>query len=198
MRILAVCCHPSRESFHADLRAEVLGRLAADGHLLTVIDLYAEGFDPVLREAEWRAQGDAGLKAPDIERHVAELRSAQALLLIYPTWWYGMPAMLKGWLDRVWLPGVAFEIENGRIRRHMLSNIRQFAVVTTHGSPRWFIRLFMGEPGRKQVVRGLTQHLARNCTISWNALYGIDTREPEALESWRERTARRLGRFFAG
>lgn len=198
MRILAVCCHPSRDSFHADLRAEVLGRLAADGHMLTVIDLYAEGFDPVLREAEWREQRSAGLKGPDIERHVAELRSAQALLLIYPTWWYGLPAMLKGWLDRVWLPGVAFEIEGGRIRRHMLSNIRQFAVVTTHGSPRWFIRLFMGEPGRKQVVRGLTQHLARGCKVSWNALYGIDTRDADALEAWRERTARRLGRFFAG
>lgn len=198
MRILAVCCHPSRDSFHADLRAEVLGRLAADGHMLTVIDLYAEGFDPVLREAEWREQRSAGLKDPDIERHVAELRSAQALLLIYPTWWYGMPAMLKGWLDRVWLPGVAFEIEDGRIRRHMLSNIRQFAVVTTHGSPRWFIRLFMGEPGRKQVVRGLTQHLAKGCRVSWNALYAIDTRDADALEAWRERTARRLGRFFAG
>lgn len=198
MRILAVCCHPSQDSFHGDLRAEVLGRLAADGHALTVIDLYAEGFDPVLREAEWRTQGDAGLKAPDIERHVAELRSAQALLLIYPTWWYGMPAMLKGWLDRVWLPGVAFAIEDGRIQRHMLSNIRQFAVVTTHGSPQWFIRLFMGEPGRKQVVRGLTQHLAKGCGVSWYALYGIDTRDADALESWRERTARRLGRFFAG
>jgi len=198
VRILAVCCHPSRESFHADLRAEVLGRLAADGHALTVIDLYAEDFDPVLRDAEWREQRAPGLKAPEIERHVAELRSAQALLLIYPTWWYGVPAMLKGWLDRVWLPGVAFEIEDGRIRRHMLDNIRHFAVVTTHGSPRWFIRLFMGEPGRKQVVRGLTQHLAKGCRVSWNALYRIDTREPEALEAWSERTARRLGRFFAG
>lgn len=198
MRILAVCCHPSRESFHADLRAEVLGRLAADGHMLTVIDLYAEGFDPVVRESEWRERRAKGVKTPDIERHIAELRSAQALLLIYPTWWYGMPAMLKGWLDRVWLPGVAFEIEGGRIRRHMLSNIRQFAVVTTHGSPHWFIRLFMGEPGHKQVVRGLTQHLARGCRVSWNALYGVDAREPERLEAWSERTARRLGRFFAG
>jgi putative NADPH-quinone reductase len=198
VRILAVCCHPSRDSFHADLRAEVLGRLAADGHMLTVIDLYAEGFDPVVREAEWRHQREPGLKAPEIERHVAELRSAQALLLIYPTWWYGLPAMMKGWLDRVWLPGVAFDIENGRIRRHMLSNIRRFAVVTTHGSPQWFIRLAMGEPGRKQVVRGLTQHLAQGCKVSWNALYGIDTREADALEAWRERTARRLGRFFAG
>ena len=198
MRILAVCCHPSEKSFHAELRAEVLERLAADGHKLTVIDLYAEGFDPVLREAEWREQRSTRLKGLDIERHVAELRSAQALLLIYPTWWYGMPAMLKGWLDRVWLPGVAFEIENGRIRRHMLSTIRRFAVITTHGSPRWFIRLIMGEPGRKQVVRGLTQHLARGCRVSWNAVYGIDTRQPDALNSWRERTARRLQRFFAG
>jgi hypothetical protein len=48
------------------------------------------------------------------------------------------------------------------------------------------------------VVRGLTQHLARGCRVSWNAVYGIDTRQPDALNSWRERTARRLQRFFAG
>jgi NAD(P)H dehydrogenase (quinone) len=198
MRLLAVCCHPSPDSFHAALRAEVLGRLAADGHELTVVDLYAEDFDPVLRADDRRDYWKAVTKAPDIERHVAELRTAEGLLLIYPTWWYGMPAMLKGWLDRVWLPGVAFDIKGGRIQLHMLSNIRHFAVVTTHGSPRWFIRLAMGEPGRKQVVRGLTQHLAKRCKVSWNALYGIDTREPQALEGWCERTARRLGRFFSG
>lgn len=198
MRVLAVCCHPASDSLHAALRSEILGRLAADGHELVVIDLHAEGFDPVLREAEWRDYWNAGTKPPTVERHVAELRSCEALLLIYPTWWYGMPAMMKGWLDRIWLPGVAFDIRDGRIVPHMLSNIRRFAVATTHGSPWWLIRGVMGEPGRKQVVRGLTQHMAPRVRVSWNALYAVDTREEEALEAWCERTARNLGRFLAG
>lgn len=198
MRVLAVCCHPAGDSLHAALRAEALGRLAADGHELTVIDLYAEGFDPALRAPEWSDYWSPTTKAADVERHVAELRTCEALVLIYPTWWYGMPAMMKGWLDRIWLPGVAFDIRDGKIVPHMLSNIRRFAVVTTHGSPWWLIRGVMGEPGRKQVVRGLRQHMARRCKVSWNALYAVDTLEHDALEAWSERTARRLGRFLAG
>jgi hypothetical protein len=56
----------------------------------------------------------------------------------------------------------------------------------------------MGEPGRKQVVRGLRQHLSKRCKVSWNALYAVDEREPETIEAWCEATARRLGRFLAG
>lgn len=196
MRVLAVCCHPSADSFHASVRAEVLASLTAAGCEVTVVDLYAEGFDPVLGAAEWGDQWTKSTKSPEVERHIAELRSAQALLLIYPTWWYGLPAMLKGWLDRVWIPGVAFDINNGKMALHMLSNIRRFAVVTTHGSPWWAIALAMGAPGRKQVVRGLTQHLARGCKVSWNAAYGVDVASPATLGDWRAKTARRLARFL--
>lgn len=198
MRVLAVCCHPASDGLHAALRSEVLGRLAADGHELVVIDLYAERFDPVLREAEWRDYWNPTTKSAEVERHVGELRTCEALILIYPTWWYGLPAMMKGWLDRIWLPGVAFDIKEGRIVPHLLSNIRRFAVVTSHGSPWWLIRVLMGEPGRKQVVRGLRRHLARRVKISWNAVYSVDTREEAELEAWGEATARRLGRFLAG
>lgn len=198
MRLLAVCCHPSPESFHASVRAAVLTRLTAAGHTVEVIDLYAEGFDPVMPRRQWQDPRRGGGSAPDLSRHVDELRAAEGLILIYPTWWYGMPAMMKGWVDRVWQPGVAFEMEpRGGIRLHMLDNIRAFAVVTTHGSPGWFIRWRIGAPGRKQVVRGLTQHLAKRCRVSWNALYDVDSSAPTARERWRERTAGRLARFFA-
>lgn len=196
MRILAICCHPSPDSYHAALRAAAVERLEAAGHAVTVIDLYAEDFDPVMPRAQWADPQRGGGTAPELTRHVDELRAAEGLLLIYPTWWYGMPAMLKGWVDRVWQPGVAFELKDGKIVRHMLSNIRGFAVVTTHGSPQWFIRLLMGEPGRKQVVRGLTQHLAKGCRVSWNALYDVDQGSTAAHERWRDRTAGRLARFF--
>lgn len=198
MRILAVCCHPSPDSFHATLRDAVVQRLETAGHTVTVIDLYAEGFDPAMRPSEWSAQKGGGSDLSDVQRHVDELHAAEALLLVYPTWWYGMPAMMKGWIDRVWQPGVAFAMNDGHIRLHMLSNIRWFAVVTTHGSPWWFIRLAMGEPGRKQVIRGLKQHQAKGCRVRWEALYGVDTKDRRALEAWRDRAAAGLARFFAG
>lgn len=198
MRLLAICCHPSPESFHASVKAAVVARLTAEGHAVEVIDLHAEGFDPVMPRAQWESSRRGGGSAPELSRHIDELRSAEGLILIYPTWWYGMPAMMKGWIDRVWQPGVAFELEpQGGIRLHMLSNIRAFAVVTTHGSPGWFIRWVMGAPGRKQVVRGLTQHLAKRCRVSWNALYNVDSGDTVARAQWRMSTAARLARFFA-
>lgn len=197
MRILAVCCHPSPESFHAGLKTVIVEQLTAAGHEVEVIDLYAEGFDPVMPRRQWEDSRRGGGSAPELARHVDELRAAEGLLLIYPTWWYGMPAMIKGWVERVWQPGVAFEIKpDGGIRTEMLDNIRAFAIATTHGSPQWFIRLAMGEPGRKQAVRGLTQHLAKGCRVSWNALYNIDSGSVATRERWRDRTAARLARFF--
>jgi NAD(P)H dehydrogenase (quinone) len=74
------------------------------------------------------------------------------LVVIYPTWYYGVPAMLKGWLERVWLPGVTFEIATGKQRRPRtkLQHIKLLAGITTSGSPWWWIRLIR-DPGRSML-----------------------------------------------
>ncbi|ATQ43392.1 NAD(P)H-dependent oxidoreductase [Caulobacter mirabilis] len=197
MKLLAVCAHPSPDSLHGAIRRTVLERLADSGHRITTIDLYEEAFDPVLPIEEWalHSQGE-GLVDP-VADQVARLRAAEGLIFIYPTWWYGMPAMLKGWLDRVWQPGVAFTMdETGALRRHRLTNVRRFAAITTHGSPAWFIKLYMGDPGRRQVMRGLTPCLAGGCRTSWHACHDVDRRPRAALRAWTDRTAGRLEQFF--
>ena len=98
-------------------------------------------FVPALSAEERGRYYDEGANRSGIESHVASLQRAEALLLVYPTWWFGLPAMLKGWLDRVGF-GVAFRL-GGRsvLQPRGSSNIRRIGVITTYGSPRWLLWL---------------------------------------------------------
>lgn len=196
MNVLVVFCHPVRDSFARAVLDRCVGDLERAGHQVMVKDLYAEGFVPALSANERRDYENVGHNQEAVAGEVAALKAARGLLLIYPTWWYGMPAMLKGWFDRVWIPGVAFALDNQRgISIHMLSGMDRLMVVTTYGAPRWFIRLWMGDPGRKVVLRGLRPLLARGCKSSWSALYAMDQCTAERRGRFLEQVSRKLALF---
>jgi NAD(P)H dehydrogenase (quinone) len=193
MRVLLVYCHPREDSFCASLRDAVREALAARGHAVELIDLYAEGFAPALSAEERGRYHDEGANVDGVAHHVASLRAAEALVLVYPTWWYGMPAMLKGWFDRVWLPGVAFRLGNGAIEP-LLAEIRRIGVVTTYGSPRWLL-WYLGRPDRKLVGRALRRLCARGCRLDWLSLTRMDRRGQDELAAFRDRVSAHFSRW---
>lgn len=196
MKVLAVFSHPVRESFARALLDRCVADLRGAGHEVTIKDLYAEGFQPALSAQERRDYEDVAADRQAVAAEVAALEETRGLLLVYPTWWYGMPAMLKGWFDRVWVPGVAFDLAPQRgISIHALGRIDRLMVVTTYGAPRWFIRLWMGDPGRKVVLRGLKPLLARGCRSSWSALYAMDQATPKQRGRFLENVSRKLVLF---
>lgn len=196
MKVLAVFSHPVPESFARALLDRCVADLQAAGHEVTVKDLYAEGFQPALSAGERRDYEDQDHNRDAVAGEVAALEEARGLLLVYPTWWYGMPAMLKGWFDRVWIPGVAFGLDARRgISIHELSRIDRLMVVTTYGAPRWFIRLWMGDPGRKVMMRGLKPLLARGCRSSWAALYAMDQATAAQRARFLGEVSRKLALF---
>lgn len=175
MRILVVYCHPDPASFTAAVRDEALRGLTAAGHDVRVIDLYGEGFDPVLTREQWRAYETAGANEAGISVHLEQLRWAEALAFIYPTWWYGQPAMLKGWLDRVWVPHATFTMPEGNAPiARVLTNIRHVVVATSLGSPSWWWRV-VGEPGRRVVMRGVAALCHPRVKRTWLALHRVDS-----------------------
>ena len=194
MRVLLVHCHPRADSFSAALSATACSALEAAGHAVQTIDLYAQGFDPRLTADERGAYYDEVAIPPEIAAHVAALRRAEMLVLVYPTWWFGMPAMLKGWFDRVWRPGVAFALGGARVLQPRLTKIRRIVVVTTYGSPRWLLWL-VGWPDRKLVRRGIGVLCAPRCRIDWIALTGIDGATRETRARFVGRLRRRLARL---
>jgi NAD(P)H dehydrogenase (quinone) len=176
MKALIVYCHPLEASFTSAVRDRVILGLTAAGHEVRVIDLYGEGFDPVLSASGRTDYHTPGLNEEAVAEHLAALRWCEALIFVYPTWWYGPPAMLKGWLDRVWVPHATFEMpEPMKPIGRVLINIRFIAAVSTLGSPWWWWKLGMGEPGRKILLRGLSVLCAPRCRTKWLALHQMDS-----------------------
>ena len=176
MRLLVVFCHPDPDSYGAAIFRTACQALREAGHELRIIDLYAEGFDPVFTLDEKRSYlTDTAQNIAGVARHVEALQWAEGWVAIYPTWFYGLPAMLKGWLDRVWLPGVTFQVATAKKRtiRGELQNIRRFVGITTSGSPWWWLRV-IGDPGRSLLMKGLRPLYARGCRMSWLQLHDMN------------------------
>ncbi len=194
MRCLVVFCHPSKTSFGAAILETARDALSGAGHDVRVIDLYREGFDPVLSSDEWSNYvSDTGKNIAALNDHVAAMQWAESLVLIFPTWMYGPPAMLKGWLERVWLPGVAFEIPRGKQKRvvGLLSNIRRFTVVTTSGSPWWWLRVIR-DPCRNLFARGFRVFFHRRCRVRWLQLHDMDHSNDKQRKAFLNRISNEL------
>ena len=133
MRVLYLYCHPLPESFHAAIRTKALDGLKAAGHEVDLLDLYADKFEPVLSEDARRRYHDVSRNQSGLEGYVQRLRAAEALVVQFPVWCFGMPAMLKGFFDRVIMPGVAFDISDPAHVTPMLGNLRHLAGIATYG-----------------------------------------------------------------
>ena len=193
MRVLLIHCHPRAESFSAALRDTARQALETAGHQVECRDLYAEGFTPTLSDAEHRDYLDPASNPPDVADHVASLQRAEALLLVYPTWWYGLPAMLKGWFDRIWAPGIAFKLGDGAIEP-LLTNITRIGVVTTYGSPLWLLWV-IGWPDKKLINRGFRRLCARGCRVEWLMLTRMDQRTAPERAAFLAKVKARLSRW---
>ncbi len=110
MTLLEILAHPEPASFNHALAEEVRGILLAAGHEVMYHDLYGEDFPPVLPGAEIPAGAPLD---PQVARHCRELSRAEGLILVHPNWWGQPPALLKGWVDRVFRPGVAYRFQPG-------------------------------------------------------------------------------------
>lgn len=195
MRVLIVYCHPVPDSFCAALCETVVEVVTARGCEARLIDLYAENFDPVMRCDERRLYNDHAPDDPALQAHIDHIKWAEEIVFIYPTWWYGLPAMLKGWLDRVWATDVAFELPKGKgAIKPLMTNISKIAVVTTCGAPRLWSHL-VGHPGRKTILRGIRALCARRCRTLFLAHYLMDSSTPESRAAFLDQVKRKLAAF---
>lgn len=176
MRVLIVYCHPCAESFNAGILDSAKRGLMAAGHELRVFDLYAMGFQPVIDADERRSYHAPGENEAPVSAHLEALRWCEGLIFIYPTWWYGQPAMLKGWLDRVWIPHATFSMpEAGKPIGRKLTNIRLIGAISTLGSPWWWWNLVMFAPGRRVLLMGLKVLAAPRAKTFWLGLHEMDS-----------------------
>ncbi len=136
MRVLVVYAHPLETSFIAALHQRVVETLRAGGHRVDDLDLYAERFDPVMSREQFAHYVDTSVNTREVEPYVERLRDAEALILVFPVWFDGLPAMLQGYFQRVFLPGVALRIDEAGLFHPNLWNLKRMAAVCTYGEDR--------------------------------------------------------------
>lgn len=193
MRVLYLYAHPLEESYHAAIRDAAREGLRQAGHSVDLCDLYAEGFNPVLSAAERRGYHEIPDNRAPVEDYVRRLEQAEALVLSFPTWCFGLPAILKGWMDRVLLPGVSFRLEEGVAKPNLL-HIRRIAGISTYGRPRWTAML-VGDPPRKAVTRYLRIITAGRARIDYHALYDMNRASDERRAAFLARVQGQMARF---
>lgn len=191
-RALVLFAHPCAESFSAALHARTVATLRARGWEVDDCDLYAEGFDPVMPATERRGYHDTGTNTAPVQSHVDRLRAAEALVLVFPVWNFGFPAILKGYLDRVFLPGVSFRLEDGRVRPG-LTRVRRLAAVATYGAAR-LRAVLAGDPPRRVVGRAL-RHVCRPDRLRYLALYDMNRATDVDRRRFLDRVGAAMERF---
>jgi putative NADPH-quinone reductase len=193
MRVLVLYAHPVETSFQAAVHRTVVEALARAGHEVDDCDLYAEGFDPVLSRQERIDYHDLAANRRHVDAHVERVMRAEALVLVYPVWNFGFPAILKGFFDRVFLPGVSFRMENGKAVGN-LTHIRKLAAIATYGGARWRA-LLVGDPPRRSVKRVIRAQIGTLGRIPYLALYDMNRSTEATRSAFLQRVSKEMERF---
>lgn len=198
MRALVIYCHPSPGSFNAAVRDVVCAKLREAGSEVRLRDLYAEGFQPILTQQELENYLDPERNAKPVAWDAEALRWCDTLIFVYPTWWYGPPAMLKGWLDRVMLPDVAFLMPDpdNKLVRPALQQITRLGVFTTCGASYWLTSL-IGAPGKRTLLRGVGYLCAPDRRSVFAAHYLMDSSTPESRDRHLDHVERKMDKLLA-
>jgi putative NADPH-quinone reductase len=193
MLAAVVVAHPNPDSYCVALAARAVAGLRAAGHEVTVIDLYAEGFRVAMTADERHAyHSDEPILDPMVARHAEVITRSEALVFVYPTWWSGLPAILKGWLERVMVPGVGFRFDErtGKVRPG-LTQVRHIVGISTYGSPLPYVRM-INDNGRRTISRALRLSCGFRARTRWLGLYAIDTSTAADRQEFAARVEREM------
>jgi NAD(P)H dehydrogenase (quinone) len=193
MRVLLVFCHPVETSYQAALHRVARDALGRAGHEVDDLDLYGEGFEPALSRQERIDYHDTAINRVPVEGYVQRLLAAEALAFCFPVWNFGPPAMLKGFFDRVFLPGVAFELDDAGNLTHGLRHIQKLAAITTYGRTR-LIAWAVGDPPRRLITRIVRHQIRPGAKALYLALYDMN----KSTQAGRERFLAKVDAAMAG
>lgn len=137
MKNLIIYAHPNPASFSSAIKEKVKNTLENKGQSVEVSDLYAEGFNPVLSGNDF-ASFQSGVIPEDIAKHQELIKAAERLIFVYPVWWNQMPAILKGYIDRVFSYGFAFAFDAHGVPQQLLKG-KKGVIFNSYGTPEAYL-----------------------------------------------------------
>jgi NAD(P)H dehydrogenase (quinone) len=194
VKVLVLHAHPVETSFNRSLYNTAVETLTAGGHTVDALNLYDDNFTAVMsREERLRYHDVPGNLTPEIKPYVDRLLGADAIVVVFPVWNYGFPAILKGFFDRIFVPGVSFVLVDGKVRPN-LTNIRKAVFITHYGGDR-FRTMLMGDPPRRIARRWAWVTFSLPLPPKYLALYKMDRRTEPERKAFIERVRRELRKW---
>lgn len=202
MKTLIVFTHPYKASYCHALMDAVKKGLKKGRHECKTIDLDKDGFDPVMRSKDLRAFAELGRGEtaalseldPIVLRYKKKLEWAESLVMIFPTWWMTMPAMMKGFIDKVIFPGVAYEMDEGRLKSR-LRNLRQVTVISTMNTPADVYRDRFNNSLEGSLIKGTFNQIGIH-DARWISLNMVKQVGEEVRAQWLEELEERFSAKF--
>lgn len=211
---LIIYCHPSKNSHNGKILNEIQKSLNQQKKAYEVIDLYEENFQPCLTLAEYeRFQNREKVVEPDVEKMQKKINAASTLIFVYPIWWYGMPALLKGFMDRVLTSGFAYRFKKVNkimlfgaslcslipglrylLQPHSAQGLlkgKKALIFRTYGGPKFGKRLFGNVP--KQLEEA-TLRFCGITDIEIHELYNTD--KSDYTQEYEDNYLAELGKYF--
>ncbi|RQW64676.1 NAD(P)H-dependent oxidoreductase [Vibrio viridaestus] len=184
-KCLVVIAHPLRNSLCQYIAEHTIEHLVGKGYTVSVKDLYQQGFNPTLNSTERESYYRDEFDSSDILEDINELKQTEFLVLIFPTWWFGFPAILKGWFDRVWAPTHAYNHASdlGAIQP-CLDNLKQVYAITTLGSPWWVDVFVLWKPVYRTLKIALLGACTKKCRFQMLSLYKSENAPPDRVEKF--------------
>ena len=189
MKALVLYAHPCEESLGGALHRAVVETLQNRGWDVGDWDPQAETFQPILTPEERRGYHNEPANIEPVRVYVDRLMAADALIFSFPVWNFGYPAILKGFLDRVFLPGVSFRLVDGKVRPN-LTHIRKLAAVTTYGGT-WLRAFGAGDPPRRHFTRAV-RYVTQPTKIRYLALYDMNRATDARRAAFIDRVRREM------
>lgn len=200
MKVLVVHAHPVETSYNRALFTAVCETLRAKGDEVDEMNLYDEDFPAAMSRIERLEYHDVpGNLTPLTKPYVDRVRACDKIVFVHPVWNYGYPAILKGFFDRIFLPGVSFVMEGGdgpdkgRLVPGM-KNIRKVAYVTTYGGDR-FRTMIMGDPPRRLAMRWAWATFGTLTPPKYLALYDMNNQTEAGLKGFIDKVKREMAKF---
>lgn len=188
MKVVIVFNHPYEGSFCSAILASVEQGLQRANHEVDVINLDKEGFNPVMTSQDLRAFKDKMPIDPKVLEYKHRLEQADHIVFIFPIWWELMPAMMKGFIDKVIFPGVAFDYKNDSNTRMkpLLTQVKGLSLITTMNTPRILYRLIFGNAIQKALMIGTFWKLGYK-NRKWISFNMVKSVSEEKRKMWLKR-----------
>ena len=189
MKNLIVYAHPYEKSYNSSLLQQLEKQLRKTNQSVDVIDLYKEQFNPVLQKEELAIYSQGGFLDPKVRDFQNRINNAEHLFFIFPIWWYDLPAILKGFLDKVLLKNWAYEISESGIPKGKLTFIKKATIISTMKSPKWYFWLLYRNSIKHSFIKGTLKFFGIK-SVQWINIANIENMGDLKRKQWLEKVKR--------